>query len=46
MKVQIWTFNLIEVYKGRKSKYSHGTWIHPDLGIHLAQWCNPIKMGS
>jgi len=40
LKVRIPTFNLIEVYKGGKSKYSHGTWIHPDLGIHLAQWCN------
>jgi hypothetical protein len=32
---------LIEVYKGNSSKYSQGTWIHPDLGIQLAQWCSP-----
>lgn len=32
---------LIEVYKGNTSKYSQGTWIHPDLGINLAQWCCP-----
>ena len=22
------------------SKYNQGTWIHPDLGIQLAQWYN------
>jgi hypothetical protein len=33
---------LIEVYKGNSGKYKQGTWIHPDLGIHLAQWCNPL----
>ena len=32
---------LIEIYKGGNNKYSQGTWIHPDLGMHLAQWCNP-----
>ena len=32
---------LIEVYKGNSGKYSQGTWIHPDLGIKLAQWCSP-----
>ena len=32
---------LIEVYKGNSGKYSQGTWIHPDLGIQLAQWCSP-----
>jgi len=32
---------LIEVYKGNSSKYNSGTWIHPDLGIQLAQWCSP-----
>jgi len=32
---------LIEIYKGGKNKYSQGTWIHPDLGIQLAQWCSP-----
>jgi hypothetical protein len=31
----------IEVYKGNSQKYSQGTWIHPDLGIQLAQWCSP-----
>jgi hypothetical protein len=32
---------LIEVYKGNTSKYSQGTWVHPDLGLNLAQWCSP-----
>ena len=32
---------LIEVYKGKTSKYNQGTWVHPDLGLHLAQWCSP-----
>ena len=32
---------LIEIYKGGNNKYSQGTWIHPDLGLNLAQWCSP-----
>ena len=32
---------LVEVYKGGNDKYNQGTWIHPDLGIQLAQWCSP-----
>ncbi len=32
---------LIEIYKGNTSRYNQGTWIHPDLGIQLAQWCSP-----
>lgn len=39
--VGIPTSALIEIYKGGNNKYLQGTWIHPDLGIHLAQWCNP-----
>lgn len=35
------TSQLIEIYKGNSSQYSQGTWIHPDLGIQLAQWCSP-----
>jgi hypothetical protein len=31
----------IEVYKGATSTHTKGTWIHPDLGINLAQWCSP-----
>ena len=41
LKVRIRTSALIEIYKGGNDKCSQGTWIHPDLGIHLAQWCNP-----
>jgi len=32
---------LIEIYRGNSGKYNQGTWIHPDLGIQLAQWCSP-----
>jgi len=32
---------LIEIYKGGNDKYNQGTWIHPNLGIQLAQWCSP-----
>jgi hypothetical protein len=31
----------VEVNKGNSSKYTQGTWVHPDLGIHLSQWINP-----
>jgi hypothetical protein len=31
---------VIEVYYGGNEKYSQGTWIHPDLGLQLAQWCS------
>jgi len=31
---------IIEVYKAG-NKYNQGTWIHPDLGLQLAQWCSP-----
>ena len=33
--------NLVEIYKGGNLKNSQGTWIHPDLGLNLAQWCSP-----
>jgi hypothetical protein len=32
--------NPIDVRKGGKDKDSQGTWIHPDLGLNLAQWCS------
>ena len=31
---------LIEIYQAG-NKYNQGTWIHPDLGVNLAQWCSP-----
>jgi hypothetical protein len=37
----IHTTQLIEVYRGNSGKYLQGTWIHPDLGLQLAQWCSP-----
>jgi hypothetical protein len=30
----------IEKYQSGNA-YSQGTWIHPDLGLNLAQWCSP-----
>ena len=30
--------NLIEVFRGRGDRVSQGTWVHPQLAIHLAQW--------
>ena len=32
--------NPIDIRKGGKDKDSQGTWIHPDLGLNLAQWCS------
>jgi hypothetical protein len=33
---------LIQVFKGKTNRYEQGTWVHPDLGLHLAQWCSPV----
>ena len=32
---------LVESNRGRTSKYTQGSWIHPDLSIQLAQWISP-----
>lgn len=32
--------SVVEIYKGNSNKYEQGTWVHPDLGIDLAQWCS------
>ena len=32
---------LIDVKKGNSYKYEQGSWIHPDLGIQIAQWISP-----
>ena len=31
---------LVVSFKGGKF-YEQGTWVHPDVAIHLAQWCSP-----
>lgn len=31
---------LVQVIKGGES-HLQGTWVHPDVAIHLAQWCSP-----
>lgn len=33
---------IIEVRRGNTKNYEQGTWIHPDLGVQLAQWCSPV----
>jgi hypothetical protein len=38
--VIISTSKIIEIYKGG-NMYKQGTWLHPDLGLNLAQWCSP-----
>jgi hypothetical protein len=40
-EVGIPTSELIDIKKGNSSKFEQGSWIHPDLGIHLAQWISP-----
>jgi hypothetical protein len=40
-EVGIPTSVLIEIKKGGKNIFHQGTWVHPDLGVHLAQWCCP-----
>lgn len=32
---------LIEVRKGNSKKFQQGTWIHPHVATHLAQWLSP-----
>lgn len=41
-KLQLDEKELIQVRRGGNDKTNQGTWVHPDLGIHLAQWCSPI----
>ena len=39
--VGIPTSQLIDSKKGNTTKYSQGSWIHPDLAVQLAQWISP-----
>lgn len=32
---------LADTNRGRSSKFTQGSWIHPDLSIQLAQWISP-----
>ena len=32
---------LVETIRGRSSKFTQGSWIHPDLSIQRAQWISP-----
>ena len=40
-KTRISALALIEVRKGGNDKTLRGSWIHPDLAIHLAMWASP-----
>ena len=31
---------IVEVKKGGNNK-TQGTWVHPQVAVHLAQWCSP-----
>ena len=39
--MQIHISQLIDVKKGNSSKFSQGSWIHPELAVHLAMWISP-----
>ena len=39
--VGIPTSAIIQVHKGGYDKQSQGTWVHPKVAIHLAQWLSP-----
>lgn len=39
--VRIPTSQFIVSLKGNSSKFSQGSWIHPDLAVHLAMWISP-----
>ena len=40
-EVGIPTSQFIVSIKGNSSKFSQGSWIHPDLAVQLAQWISP-----
>ena len=33
--------NLVQVIQGRGDKVEQGTWVHPQVAIHLGQWLSP-----
>ena len=33
--------NLVQVIRGRGDKIEQGTWVHPQVAIHLGQWLSP-----
>lgn len=33
---------LVDIKKGGNEKNDQGSWIHPDLAVHLAQWISPL----
>ena len=41
LDVGIPTSKLVKVIKGRGDRVKQGTWVHPKVAIHLAQWLSP-----
>ena len=39
--VGIPTSGLVQIIKGGNEKLAQGTWVHPQVAIHLAQWLSP-----
>ena len=33
--------SVVDIKKGNSSKFTQGSWIHPDLAVQLAQWISP-----
>ena len=33
--------NLVQVIRGRGDRITQGTWVHPQVAIHLGQWLSP-----
>ena len=41
--------NLVQIIRGRGDKLTQGTWVHPQVAIHLGQWLSPafaVKVSS
>ena len=34
--------NLVQIIRGRGDKLTQGTWVHPQVAIHLGQWLSPV----
>lgn len=38
LKYNVTKDKIVDIHKGNSTKFNQGTWIHPDLGLNLAQW--------
>ncbi len=41
LDVGIPTSNLVQITRGRGDRLEQGTWVHPQVAIHVAQWLSP-----